>query len=117
MDAIRYNRRMTQSRSLYLALALFTFGVQVAAAGHSPALHEEPVVQCDDHGAHFCPESVEHHTGPCVLCHVSLNGVYLERLDCVDAGLRVEPVVVDDVGAPASDSPLGSHAPRGPPVC
>jgi hypothetical protein len=107
---------MTKTRSLYLAVALFTLAVQVAAAGHSPALHEEPVVQCQDQGAHFCPESVDHHTGPCVLCHVSLNGVYLERLDCVDAGLLSEPVGVVDDGAPASDSPLGSHTPRGPPV-
>ena len=107
---------MTTSRSLYLVLALFTLTVQVAAAAHSPALHEEPVSECRDQGAHFCPESVDHETGPCVLCHVSLNGVYLERLDNVHAELLTEPIVGVFVAPTASETPLSDHAPRGPPV-
>lgn len=107
---------MTASRWLHLALALFTLTVQVAAAAHSPALHEEPVSECRDYDQHFCPETVERHTGPCVLCHVSLNGVYLERIDTVAIDLVLEEIVAVNVGSPASDSPRGSHAPRGPPV-
>lgn len=107
---------MNRSRSLYLAIAVFTFAIQVAAAGHSPALHEEPVSKCHDQGKHFCPETVEHEAGPCVLCQVSLNGVYFERTQTVETVLRTEtattPVVV-----PLDDSgPLPRHAPRGPPV-
>ena len=66
---------MLRGRPLYLAIALLTLSVQVAAAAHSPAVHEEPVSKCRDVGAHFCPETVESETGPCLLCHVSLNGV------------------------------------------
>jgi hypothetical protein len=107
---------MTQSRSLYLAIAIFTLTVQVAAAGHSPALHDEPVSKCHDPGAHFCPDVVEHETGPCVLCHISLNGVYVERISPVLGEFVTEPVVA------AAASPLdvelfcSLHSPRGPPV-
>jgi hypothetical protein len=100
-----------------LAIAVFTLAVQVAAAAHSPASHEEPVSKCHDQGKHFCPETVEHHTGPCVLCNVSLNGVYLERIQTVDAGLRTEAVAATVVAPLEESTPLSTHAPRGPPVC
>jgi hypothetical protein len=107
---------MTQSRSLYLAIAVFTLTVQVAAAGHSPALHDEPVSKCHDQGAHFCSELAEHETGPCVLCHVSLNGVYLERIPPVETGL-VSQTAPAFPAAPLGAEPVRSlHAPRGPPV-
>ena len=107
---------MKQARSLYLAIAVFTFAVQVAAAGHSPALHEEPVSKCHDQGKHFCPETVEHETGPCVLCQVSLNGVYIERTQTVGTVLRTETVAVAVVSPLDESGPFTSHAPRGPPV-
>jgi len=107
---------MNRSRSLYLAIAVFTFAVQVAAAGHFPALHEEPVSKCHDQGKHFCPEIVEHETGPCVLCQVSLNGVYFERLQTCETVLRTETVVAAVVSSLDESAPLPRHAPRGPPV-
>ena len=107
---------MTKSRSLYLAIAVFTFAVQVAAAGHSPVLHEEPVSKCHDQGAHFCPDVVEHETGPCVLCHVSLNGVYVERIQPVETQLVSEPVVAVAVMPLETTLFLSPHSPRGPPV-
>jgi hypothetical protein len=107
---------MTKSRSLYLAIAVFTLAVQVAAAGHSPALHDEPVSKCHDQGAHFCPDVVEHETGPCVLCHVSLNGVYVERVQPVEIQLVSDPVVAAVVAPPDRSDPLCVHSPRGPPV-
>lgn len=86
--------------------------MQVAAAAHSPAFHEEPVSKCHDQGQHGCPETVEHETGPCVLCNVSLNGVYSEAIQTVETVLRAEPVA-DVVVAPLDDSkPLSTHAPR-----
>jgi hypothetical protein len=107
---------MKRSRALYLAVAIFTLAVQVAAAAHSPALHEEPVSKCRDSGAHFCAEVVEQETGPCVLCQVSLNGVYLETVGAVQILALAEPVSVSS--APSLDLAviLSSHAPRGPPV-
>lgn len=116
-DPKSYNAGVIRSRPLYLALAVFTLAVQAMVAAHSPVLHEEPVSECRDYDQHFCPETVEHHTGPCVLCHVSLNGVYLERIDTVAIDLVLEEMVAVNVGSPASDSPRGSHAPRGTPVC
>jgi hypothetical protein len=113
-DGIIY--RMTKSRSLYLAIAIFTLAVQVAAAGHSPALHEEPVSKCHDQGAHFCPDGVEHETGPCVLCHVSLNGVYLERIQPVESGGVSEPIVARTSDPAVRSVPPDLHSPRGPPV-
>src|SRR6516162_11460685 len=107
---------MTQSRSLYLAIAVFTLAVQVAAAGHSPALHDEPVSKCHDQGAHFCPDVVEHETGPCVLCHVSLNGVYLEQVPPIETG-PVSEAVEAFPAVPLGADPFGTlHSPRGPPV-
>lgn len=107
---------MLRGRPLYLAIALLTLAVQVAAAGHSPAVHEEAVSKCRDVGAHFCPETVESETGPCLLCHVSLNGVYSEAIQTVDTVLLSEEVA-EVVVAPLRDSaPLSTHAPRGPPV-
>lgn len=107
---------MTKSRSLYLAIAVFTLAVQVAAAGHSPAFHDEPVSKCHDQGAHFCPETVESETGPCVLCQVTLNGVYLERIHSVETVLLSEPIVACTVAPFDQSRELSSHAPRGPPV-
>jgi hypothetical protein len=107
---------MTKSRSLYLVLAAFTLVVQVAAAAHSPAFHEEPVSKCHDQGKHYCPEIVEHETGPCVLCHVSLNGVYVERIQAVETDLRAETVAAAVVAPLPDSSPFTSHSPRGPPV-
>jgi len=107
---------MLRGRPLYLAIALLTLAVQVAAAAHSPAAHEEPVSKCRDVGAHFCPETVESEAGPCLLCHVSLNGVYLERIDSLAAEFVTEPaaeVVVPPLALFFSPS---AHAPRGPPV-
>jgi hypothetical protein len=107
---------MTKSRWSYLAIAIFTLAVQVAAAAHSPAVHEEPVSTCRDNGAHFCAETVEHETGPCVLCHVSLNGVFLDPPSSDSRTLQAEPVVAETV-QPLDLAPLlSSHAPRGPPV-
>jgi len=107
---------MSQSRSLHLAVAVFTFAVQVAAAAHSPAFHEEPVSKCHDQGKHYCPETVEHETGPCVLCNVSLNGVYLERIQTVETVLRAEAVAATVVAPLDESAPLSIRAPRGPPV-
>ena len=107
---------MLRGRPLYLAIALLTLTVQVAAAAHSPAVHDEPVSKCHDTGKHFCPETVESETGPCLLCHVSLNGVYLERIDSVGTELLTEPAA--DVVVPSLALLLtpSTHAPRGPPV-
>jgi hypothetical protein len=107
---------MLRGRPLSLAIAFLTLAVQVATAAHSPAVHEEPVSKCRDVGAHFCPETVESETGPCLLCHVSLNGVYLERIDEGAAEFVTEPAV--DVVVPPLALVLSSsaHAPRGPPV-
>jgi len=33
--------------------------------------------QCQEPLSHFCAETVDSHTGPCVLCQVSLNGVFI----------------------------------------
>ena len=107
---------MTRSRSLVLAIAVFTFAIQVAAAGHSPALHNEPVSQCHDQGEHFCPESVESETGSCVLCQVSLNGVFFESIQSVETMLLSEPVVASTVAPLDPSFDLSAHAPRGPPV-
>ena len=107
---------MLKSRWAYLAIAVFTLAVQVAATAHLPALHEEPVSKCHDNGAHFCAEIVEQETGPCVLCHVSLNGVFLDPPASEQRVLQTEPVVVE-ASQPVDRSSLrSSHAPRGPPV-
>jgi hypothetical protein len=107
---------MLRGRALYLAVAFLTLGVQLASAAHSPAVHEEPVSKCRDVGAHFCPETVEHEAGPCLLCQVGLNGVYLERIDQVGAELVTEPAAAVVVPPLALLSPPTAHAPRGPPV-
>lgn len=107
---------MSKHRSLYLAIAVFTLAVQVAAAGHSPALHDEPVSKCHDQGAHFCPETVEQEAGPCVLCQVTLNGVYFERIQSVGTVLLSEPIVAATVAPLDQAIHLSAHAPRGPPV-
>ena len=107
---------MTKSRSLVLAVAVFTLAVQVAAAAHLPALHEEPVSKCRDSGAHFCAETVEHETGPCVLCQVSLNGVFLHQVAADPTSLRSESIAAPALSVAVLSSPLSSHAPRGPPV-
>jgi len=107
---------MMKSRWAYLAIALFTLAVQVAAAAHCPALQEEPVSKCRDNGAHFCAEIVEQETGPCVLCQVSLNGVFLDQPSMVRVEFQAEPATAGIV-LPAEPSPLlSAHAPRGPPV-
>ena len=107
---------MLRSRWSYLAIAVFTLAVQVAAAAHSPALHEEPVSKCRDNGAHFCAETVEQENGPCVLCHVSLNGVFLDQPSVAQVELQTEPVAAGIVVAIGHPTLLSSHAPRGPPV-
>ena len=107
---------MTKSRGLYLAVAAFTLAVQVAAASHSPVLHEEPVSQCQEPQSHFCAETVESHTGPCVLCQVSLNGVFIDPVVSLRTELQTEPMVAASV-RPSDSSPLiSAHAPRGPPA-
>jgi hypothetical protein len=103
-------------RCLYLAVAIFTLGVQVAAASHSPVLHEEPVSECRDTGAHFCAESVENHTGPCVLCQVSLNGVFIQPVASTRTVLQSEPVVAVAPRPVDLSTFLRSHGPRAPPV-
>jgi hypothetical protein len=100
----------------YLAIAVFTFSVQAAAAAHLPALHEEPVSACKDVGEHFCAETVEHHTGPCVLCQVSLNGVYFQPVATMQAVLQAEPVVAVAPEPVDFSTFLRSHGPRAPPV-
>jgi hypothetical protein len=103
-------------RFLYLAVAIFTLGVQVAAAAHSPVLHDEPVSECRDTGAHFCAETVENHTGPCVLCQVSLNGVFLQPVESMQAVLQSEPVVAVAPRPVDLSTFLRAHGPRAPPV-
>ena len=106
---------MTKSRWSYLAIAVFTLAVQVAAAAHAP-VHDEPVSKCRDNGAHFCAETVEPETGSCVLCHVSLNGVFLDQPAPQVATLRSE-AVLPEASAPSEGAAfLAAHAPRGPPV-
>jgi hypothetical protein len=107
---------MLKGRPLYLAIALLTLCVQVAAAAHSPAVHDEPVSKCHDTGKHFCAETVERESGPCLLCHVSLNGVYLERIDSVATELVTEPAAAVVVPPLALLPTPSAHAPRGPPV-
>jgi len=107
---------MMKSRWAYLAIAVFTLAVQVAAAAHSPVLHEEPVSKCRDNGAHFCAETVEQETGPCVLCHVSLNGVFLDSPTTQITVLQSEPVAAEAAAPLDHSAPLSAHAPRGPPV-
>jgi hypothetical protein len=103
-------------RLLYLAVAIFTLGVQVAAAAHSPVLHDEPVSECRDTGKHFCAETVEQHTGPCVLCQVSLNGVYIQPVESMQAVLQSEPVVAVASRPVDLSTFLRAHGPRAPPV-
>jgi hypothetical protein len=103
-------------RVLYLAVAILTLGVQVAAAAHNPVHHEEPVSECRDTGAHFCAETVETHTGPCVLCQISLNGVFLQPVASMQAVLQSEPVVAVESRPVDLSSLLSSHGPRAPPV-
>lgn len=103
-------------RCLYLAVAIFTLGVQVAAASHSPVLHEEPVSECRDTGAHFCAETVENHTGPCVLCQVSLNGVFIQPIASAQTVLQSEPVIAVAARPVDLSTFLRSHGPRAPPV-
>ncbi len=107
---------MLKSRWAYLAIAVFTLAVQVAAAAHSPVLHEEPVSKCRDNGAHFCAETVEQETGSCVLCHVSLNGVFHDQLGAQLGVLQSEPVAAEAAAPLDRTTPLSAHAPRGPPV-
>jgi hypothetical protein len=107
---------MLKSRWAYLAIAVFTLAVQVAAAAHSPVLHEEPVSKCRDNGAHFCAETVEQEAGPCVLCHVSLNGVFLDQPTEQVTVLQSEPVAAEAAATLDRSAPLSAHAPRGPPV-
>ncbi|HVE39880.1 MAG TPA: hypothetical protein VNM14_08345 [Planctomycetota bacterium] len=107
---------MLKSRWAYLAIAVFTLAVQVAAAAHFPALHEEPVSKCRDNGAHFCAETVEQEAGPCVLCHVSLNGVFHDQLGTPSTVLQSEPVAAEAAAPLDRITPLSAHAPRGPPV-
>ena len=107
---------MTKLRGLYLAVAAFTLFVQVAAAAHLPVLHEEPVSQCQEPLAHFCAETVDSHTGPCVLCQVSLNGVFIDTVVSLRTELQTEPLVVAVVWPSDPSTLLSSHAPRGPPV-
>jgi hypothetical protein len=107
---------MLKSRWAYLAIAVFTLAVQVAAAAHSPVLHEEPVSKCHDDGAHFCAETVEQEAGPCVLCHVSLNGVFLDPPAAHVSVLQSEPVAAEATAPLDRTVPLSAHAPRGPPV-
>ena len=103
-------------RVLYLAVAIFTLGVQVAAAAHNPVHHEEPVSGCRDTGAHFCAETVETHTGPCVLCQVSLNGVFIQPVASMQAVLQSEPVVAAAPRPVDLSTFLRSHGSRAPPV-
>ena len=107
---------MLNSRWSYLAIAVFTLAVQVAAAAHLPALHEEPVSNCREGSTHFCAETVDEHTGPCVLCHVSLNGVFVDQPFSQVAALQSEPVLAETDAPSDSSTFLASHAPRGPPV-
>ena len=107
---------MMKSRWSYLAIAIFTLAVQVAAAAHLPALHEEPVSKCRDNGAHFCAETVEQESGRCVLCHVSLNGVFLDQPSMLWAALQAEPVSAEILSPAQPSTLLSAHAPRGPPV-
>jgi hypothetical protein len=107
---------MLRGRLSYLAIALLTLTVQVAAAAHSPAVHEEPVSKCRDLGAHFCPETAERESGPCLLCHVSLNGIYLERIEPAGVEPVTEPVAAVVLPPLVATSGPSVHAPRGPPV-
>ena len=107
---------MMRSRGLSLAVAVFTLAVQVAAAAHIPVLHEEPVSRCQEPLSHFCAETVDSHTGPCVLCQVSLNGVFLDTVVSVRTSLQSEPLVAASVRPFDLLNLLSSHAPRGPPV-
>lgn len=107
---------MKNSRVLYLAVAVFTLAVQVAAAAHLPIHHDEPVSQCRDYDAHFCPEAVENHTGPCVFCQVSLNGVFIHSVAAVQTVLQSEPVVAVAPRPVDLSTLLSSHGPRAPPV-
>ena len=107
---------MTKARGLYLAVAVFTLAVQVAAAAHLPVLHEEPVSQCQEPLSHFCAETVESHAGPCVLCQVSLNGVYFQPVATLQAVLQAEPIVAVASESVDHSTFLRSHAPRAPPV-
>lgn len=107
---------MTKNRLLYLSVAVLTLAVQVAAAAHLPVHHEEPVSSCRDYDAHFCAETVENHTGPCVFCQVSLNGVYVEAPASTTALLQSEPVVAVATQPVDLSTLLSSHGPRAPPV-
>jgi hypothetical protein len=107
---------MMKSRGLYLAVAVFTLFAQIAAAAHLPVLHEEPVSQCQEPLSHFCAETVDSHTGPCVLCQVSLNGVFIDTVVSLRTALQSETLVAAVVRPIDALTPLSSHAPRGPPV-
>ena len=107
---------MNSRRFLCLAVAILALAVQVAAAAHFPALHEEPVSKCHDVGKHYCAETVEQETGPCVLCQVSLNGVYLDRVDAIRISLQSECLAASVLQDGSPTFILSSHAPRGPPV-
>lgn len=107
---------MTKSRGLHLAVAVFTLFVQIAAAAHLPVLHDEPVSPCQEPLSHFCAETVDSHAGPCVLCQVSLNGVFIDSVASLRTELQTELLAAAAV-RPVDASPLLSpHAPRGPPA-
>lgn len=107
---------MMKSRGTYLAVAVFTLFVQVAAAAHLPVLHEEPVSQCREPLSHFCAETVDSHTGPCVFCQVSLNGVFLVTVVSPQTVLQTEPLVAAAVRPSDVSARFSPHAPRAPPV-
>ena len=107
---------MTKSRWVYLTVAVFTLAVQVAAVSHSPVLHEEPVSQCQEPLSHFCAETLDSHTGPCVLCQVSLNGAFIDTVVSLRTELQTEPLVDAMVRPSDASILLAAHAPRGPPV-
>lgn len=105
-----------RSRGLYLAVAVFTLAVQVAAVAHLPVLHEEPVSQCQEPLSHFCAETVDSHAGPCVFCQVSLNGVFIDTSVSLRTALQTEPLVAAVLRPSDASHLVPSHAPRAPPV-
>jgi hypothetical protein len=99
-----------------LFVAFLTLVAQVAVASHIPALHDEPVVACQDGATHFCAEANRHETTPCILCQIVVNGLAFAHVGIVDSPFQINLVAFLPGGAISSAFELLLHSPRGPPT-
>ncbi len=81
---------MRNSR-LHFALALLVLAIQIAAAAHSPGLHEGPAARCAEGASHLCAAPAENHSGPCALC-LAARGAAISPVGRAEVLLRPEPL-------------------------